>query len=105
MCHKCEDVVVMDAVELVIPIDVTKSKLMGSDVLIGARVCSSDGDVRDSDSVSNKIDECTSLLAHRGELLLCLHFFMMLHVYFSFPTCFFSAISIVLVVYSTVDGV
>ncbi|XP_057518565.1 uncharacterized protein LOC130799476 isoform X2 [Amaranthus tricolor] len=56
----------MDAVELVIPIDVTKSKLMGSDVLIGARVCSSDGDVRDSDSVSNKIDECTSLLAHRG---------------------------------------
>lgn len=60
----------MEAVELVIPVDFVAAKLMGSDVLVGARVCSTDGEARDSDAISHfsgaKIDECTSLLSHRG---------------------------------------
>ncbi|KNA20552.1 hypothetical protein SOVF_051310 isoform A [Spinacia oleracea] len=61
----------MEAVELAIPVDVAAPKLMGSDVFVGARVCSStDGEARDSETISpflgSKIDECTSLLGHRG---------------------------------------
>ncbi|XP_021757569.1 uncharacterized protein LOC110722609 isoform X3 [Chenopodium quinoa] len=61
----------MEAVELAIPVDVSKPKLMGSDVFVGARVCSTDGEARESDTVSPfrgpKIDECsTSLHNHRG---------------------------------------
>lgn len=64
------DVAVMEGLELAIPVDVTAPKLMGSDVFVGARVCSTDGDARDSDAISpfhgSKIDECTSVLTHRG---------------------------------------
>lgn len=70
-----DDVAVMEAVELAIPVDVAAPKLMGSDVFVGARVCSStDGEARDSETISpflgSKIDECTSLLGHRGEFFL-----------------------------------
>lgn len=61
---------VMEGVELAIPMEVSVAKLMGSEVLVGARVCATEGEARESDRVSPfcapKILEWSSLISDRG---------------------------------------
>ncbi|KAJ8426440.1 hypothetical protein Cgig2_001699 [Carnegiea gigantea] len=60
----------MEGVELAIPSVVHVPKLMGSEVILGARVCATEAEAPESDGVSqfsvHKIDDCCSIAGRRG---------------------------------------
>lgn len=60
----------MEGVELAIPSVVHVPKLMGSEVILGDRVCATEAEARESDGVSqfsvHKIDDCCSIAGRRG---------------------------------------
>ena len=67
--------------KLAIPTAVELPNLMRSEVLVGARVCATDGEASESDAISalhsSKIDECSLLTCDRGKIHIYAGFFHM----------------------------
>ena len=81
----------MGGVELAIPTVFPVPKLMGSEVIIGARVCTGEAEARESDGISqfsvHKIEDCSSIVGRRGEFDTCALLFraLMFGIAYFFP--------------------